>query len=235
MNKISIIKKLSIIFVKILLILSFYNVAIADEDNELKLLKNFSDDLTFKIRSILTDASISPSTRDAQIKQIFFKYMDSDLISGFSLGRAKRNLSANKFNEFKGVFTIYLANTFVDTLKKFTSAEFIIDSVSKTNEVGNYRVKSRIIMNPVKNSNNNKNDSNTLIVEYRVLNKKLVSGTSKISNTQDFMIYDMIVGGISMAMTQRAEINSQLSTSDNIDQVINNLDNLNKNFARKRA
>lgn len=233
MNKKFITKFLAIFITQFFLLINFNNIAIA-ADNDIVLLKDFSEEMTDKVRTILTDSSISQSNREAQIKEIFFKYMDSDWITRFTLGRYWRQLSPNKFKEFKDVYSTYLANNFVDILKKFTSSEFIIDSVNKSDSPGNYKIKSRIIINSSKNVTSQSNESNTLIVEYRVINKKIISGNNKISDTEDFVIYDMIVNGISMAATQRAEIGGQLSDANNIDQIINKLDEVNKNFARRR-
>jgi phospholipid transport system substrate-binding protein len=130
--------------------------------------------------------NVNPSDRVARFRQLFSQDFDVPEIARFVLGRYWHVATAPQQQEFLGLFTDYIAIAYSDRLAEY-SGETLKVTGSRPDPDGSV-VSSEIVRT---------NGAPPANVDWRLTRE---DGTYKIS--------DVVVDGISMAVTQRSEFAS---------------------------
>jgi phospholipid transport system substrate-binding protein len=154
--------------------------------------KNFVNEVTGKVTSILDNTNLGAAEKKQDLKNIFEKYVDIAWISKFTLGKYTRSASKEQIAEFNQLFTKYLTNSYVSNFSNFSSNDIIIDSVTQTNQ-HEFLVKT-IVKNHTKNS--------SIAINFQLYEK---------AKENSFVVFDIIIEGVSMIATQRSEFSSIIS------------------------
>jgi phospholipid transport system substrate-binding protein len=162
---------------------------------------NYISDLAHNIASLLSKKDLNPETKDQQLKEIFLTNVDTKWIARFVMGKHWRSLSASQQEEYQNLFSKFLIANYIPYFKNYNTDKVKILS-SKEIGAEEYIVNSEI---SVAESNN------PVRLDYRIIRKP---------DTKQFVIFDVVVEGVSLIATQRSEIDSVMSSSS-FDKVLN--------------
>lgn len=113
-------------------------------------------------------------------------------IAQFVLGRYWRKADATQRSTFENLYEQYLIQTYADDFRRFTG-KFVIAS-SRNESLGVYVIATDVVFDP---------QSKPTQVEWRV-------GYAD----DHYRVYDIVVEGVSLAVTQRSEFSSVLRNTD---------------------
>ena len=142
--------------------------------------------------------------RIQQLKKIAKETVDITGIGYYSLGSHRKNLSKEELSNYKQAFEEYFLKSFSSRLAEYSNPEIEVISKNKLNK--NYTiVLSKLVAT----------DSRPEVkIEWRVYTK----------NSENLLIRDLIIEGLSLARTQREEFSSIINSNDGkIEALIKNL------------
>lgn len=171
------------------MMLNFFNYASAMQET---VATNYISDLAHDIAALLNKKDLNSATKDQQLKEIFLTNVDTQWIGRFVMGKHWRNLSASQQDEYQREFSKFLIANYIPYFKNYNTDKIKVLS-SKEISAEEYIVNSEIT---VEESNN------PVRLDYRIIRKP---------DTKKFVIFDVVVEGVSLISTQRSEIDSVMS------------------------
>ena len=111
------------------------------------------------------------------------------------MGRYWRQLDSTQKNDFLNLYSEYLTGLYVPNFRKYTAGNIV--KVKNVTQVSSkeYLVQT-ILVDAITNSN--------IKIDYRLIQK---------DGFEKFVIFDIVAEGVSLITTQRAEVNSVMSSS----------------------
>ena len=155
---------------------------------------------TEKAIKTLTDESIDPQEKEARFGKLFDENFDIPSISRFVLGKYWKSATTTQKKEFIVTFRNYIVKTYSSRFSEYTGEKLtLINSENESNP------KLFIVHTAL-----NREDAPPIKVDWRVGLKK-----------DRYVILDIIIEGISLAITQRSEFVSVIDQNDgNMDNLI---------------
>ena len=155
---------------------------------------------TEKAIKTLTDKSIDPQEKEARFGKLFDENFDVPSISRFVLGKYWKSATTTQKKEFIVTFRNYIVKTYSSRFSEYTGETLtLINSENQSNP------KLFIVHTAL-----NREDASPIKVDWRVGLKK-----------DRYVILDIIIEGISLAITQRSEFVSVIDQNDgNVDNLI---------------
>jgi len=157
-------------------------------------------EMTTNAINTLTDKSISQNEKESQFGKLFDKNFDVPSISRFVLGKYWKQASLDQKKNFIKAFRNYIVKTYSSRFNEYSGEKLkLIDFENESNP------KIFLVHTILE-----RQDAPVIKVDWRIGKKK-----------DRFVILDIIIEGISLAITQRSEFVSVIDQNEgNIDQLI---------------
>ena len=152
--------------------------------------KEMIDSLANEAINILSDKEISLEQRQETFRDILREHFALDFIGRFAMAANWRRLSDAQKEEYRGLFSEYVLQTYSRRLESYSGEEFRIISAHGAAE-GDVVVQTKIVPR----------QGEPLEAGWRI---RQMDGKLKI--------VDVVVGGVSMAVTQRQEFSSVIAS-----------------------
>ncbi|SLN32412.1 MlaC/ttg2D family ABC transporter substrate-binding protein [Oceanibacterium hippocampi] len=149
----------------------------------------FVADLGREAITLLTEQERSTDERRADFDRILTSYFDLDSISRFVLGRHWRVATEAQRDEFRTLFRQFVIKAYAERLSAYSGEEFTVKGARDDNGKG-YIVESRI----------ERQNGPPVRVDWRLRERD-----------EGLRIVDVVVEGVSMAITQRADFNAAIA------------------------
>ena len=133
----------------------------------------------------LTNKEITQAQREDRFRKILNYRFELKLLARFTLGRFWRRASEKQQKEYTGLFEDFIVKAYAARFADYKGENFVVGKVRNINERDNL-VLSEVILA----------DGRKIPVHWRVRNGK------------QFKIVDVLVEGVSMAITQRDEFSA---------------------------
>ena len=178
--------KTNIIFVTIFFFLSLYSNSTANISS------NFIDDITNRTSNILSSDD-SNEVKIQELIKIGENSVDIDGIGFYTLGKHRKSLNEDQKDQFKKIFREYFLKSFSTRLVEYKEAKIVVISEDIKNEKYTI-VKSKLL------ATSNRPE---VAIDWRVYTK----------NPLKPLIRDLVIEGLSLARTQREELNSIITNN----------------------
>lgn len=153
--------------------------------------ETFIQDLGDRGIAMLTGKSLSKTERRNRFESLFVTAFDYERIGKFVLGQFRRSVSASEMKEYLDLFRGMVVRVYAARFGEYNDEKFqTLGSRIIDRKVDTVIVSSKIIR---------RNDSKVMI-EWHLYKHR----------NGDFKIFDVVVEGVSMALTQRSEFSSIL-------------------------
>ncbi|MBK18524.1 MAG: toluene tolerance protein [Rhodospirillaceae bacterium] len=136
----------------------------------------------------LTNKEISQQEREDRFRKILNDTFEIKLIARFTLGRFWRRASEEQQKEYTGLFEDFIVKAYAARFADYKGEDFVVGKVRSINDRDNL-VQSEVVLT----------DGREIPVHWRVRNGKKLK------------IVDVLVEGVSMAITQRDEFSAIIS------------------------
>ena len=157
-------------------------------------------EMTTNAINTLTDKSISQNEKESQFGKLFDKNFDVSSISRFVLGKYWKQASLDQKKKFIKAFRNYVVKTYSSRFNEYSGEKLKL--VNYENEKNPKIFLVHTILE--------RQDAPVIKVDWRIGKKK-----------DRFVILDIIIEGISLAITQRSEFVSVIDQNEgSIDQLI---------------
>jgi len=157
-------------------------------------------EMTTNAINTLTDKSISQNEKESQFGKLFDKNFDVPSISRFVLGKYWKQASLDQKKNFIKAFRNYVVKTYSSRFNEYSGEKLKL--VNYENEKNPKIFLVHTILG--------RQDASVIKVDWRIGKKK-----------DRFVILDIIIEGISLAITQRSEFVSVIDQNEgSIDQLI---------------
>ena len=151
----------------------------------------------------LTSQSISQQEKELQFGQLFDKNFDVPSISRFVLGKYWKQASTDQKKKFIKTFRNYIVKTYSSRFNEYSGEQLQLLNTENESNPKIFLVHTAL----------ERQDAPIIKVDWRIGKKK-----------DRFVILDIIIEGISLAITQRSEFVSVIDQNEgNIDQLISML------------
>ena len=151
----------------------------------------------------LTSQSISQQEKEIQFGQLFDKNFDVPSISRFVLGKYWKQASTDQKKKFIKTFRNYIVKTYSSRFNEYSGEQLQLLNTENESNPKIFLVHTAL----------ERQDAPIIKVDWRIGKKK-----------DRFVILDIIIEGISLAITQRSEFVSVIDQNEgNIDQLISML------------
>ena len=151
----------------------------------------------------LTSQSISQQEKELQFGQLFDKNFDVPSISRFVLGKYWKQASTDQKKKFIKTFRNYVVKTYSSRFNEYSGEQLQLLNTENESNPKIFLVHTAL----------ERQDAPIIKVDWRIGKKK-----------DRFVILDIIIEGISLAITQRSEFVSVIDQNEgNIDQLISML------------
>ncbi len=178
-------KKTFYILLVALLLPTFANASKLDDKDPEK----FADNIANKIVEII-ESKKSESDQQEELIDLFEKYVDTEWMARFALGKYFRQLDSDQKKKYLEGYRDYVIYTYIPRFKEYTGERIkILSSLNQGD--GEFIVKSSLKTSKTKND---------ILVDYRL--KK---------NGSSFKIIDIIGEGVSLITTQRSDFAAPIS------------------------
>ena len=156
---------------------------VADSGKPDKAAEKTIRDMAGRAIAFLGDEKLSQSQRKIQFRQLLRNNYDMKTIAKFALGRYWRAASDGQRQEYLGLFETMIVEVYSRRFEDYHGQEFVVKG-SRTDEAGGVIVNSAIVQE----------NGTEVKVDWRVRNKDA-----------GYKVIDVIVEGVSMALTQRSD------------------------------
>ncbi len=161
--------------------------------------QNFIRDLGDRAISLLEESTAGTADRATGVRDILRTSFDMPTIGRFTLGRHWRSATPGQQEEFLSLFEEMVVETYSRRFTEYNNETFVVDG-SRPEGERDVMVRSRIV----------RNDGPAVEVVWRVRDRD-----------DSFQIIDVMVEGVSMAVTQRNEFSSIVQRNGgNIDALL---------------
>ena len=167
---------------------------------------NFSCSATFSLEpdifvqstvnraSQILSKNITKEEKINQLKSIARETVDIKGVGFYSLGSARKNLNNNQKNEYSKLFEDYFLKSFSSRLAEYTNPEIEVKGKKVLNE--NYTIVNSLLIGTPERPE--------VKIDWRIYTK----------NSDNPLIRDLIIEGLSLARTQKEEFSSILNSND---------------------
>ncbi len=160
--------------------------------------------------SKLLGEDISKKEKIEKLKLIAKETVDIRGIGFYTLGAKRKSLNNDEINEYSKLFKEYFLKSFSSRLAEYTNPEIDVISKDKLNE--NYTIVNSILIAT--------DERPEINIDWRIYTK----------DSNNPLIRDLIIEGLSLARTQKEEFASVLSSNDdNIEALFKVLREFSKN------
>jgi phospholipid transport system substrate-binding protein len=129
-----------------------------------------------------------------KLKQIASETVDIKGIGYYTLGVFRKNISESEINQYEILFEQYFLKSFSSRLAEYSNPEIEVVSKKKLNE--NYTMVSSILVGTEQRPE--------VKIDWRIYTK----------NSENPLIRDLIIEGLSLARTQKEEFSSIIQSND---------------------
>lgn len=143
----------------------------------------FVNSLSNEVMDMLGNADLPRAERESEFRRLFSKGFDIDRISQFVLGRHWRTATEAQRAEYQRLFRDYIVNAYLLRLNQYSGETFMIKDV-RTDANGESVVHSLV----------ERDHGPPVRIDWRVRGAD-----------SDYKIIDVVVEGVSMAITHRSE------------------------------
>jgi phospholipid transport system substrate-binding protein len=133
----------------------------------------------------LTNKEITQDQREERFRKILNAKFEVKLLARFTLGRFWRRTSEKQQKEYTSLFEDFIVKAYSARFADYQGENFVVGKIRNINERDNL-VQSEVVLT----------DGRKIPVHWRVRNGK------------EFKIVDVLIEGVSMAITQRDEFSS---------------------------
>ena len=164
-------------------------------------LNSFSIEPDIFVQSTVNRASkllgedISRNQKIEKLKIIAKETVDIKGIGFYTLGKKRKSLNEQEKKRYAELFEEYFLKSFSSRLAEYTNPEIDVQSKEKLNE--NYTIVNSILKAT--------NERPEIKIDWRIYTK----------NSENPLIRDLIIEGLSLARTQKEEFASVLSSNEN--------------------
>ncbi len=193
------------IIINNIVVLFFFTLkAFAFEENAKQLIQITTENA----KKIAISNEITIQDKKNKIENIALNVVDVDGLARFTLGSHKKNLNDNQLKKYYKTFRVFFVKNISSRLQNYSNQNIMVTGAKKISQ--NYvLVNSKMI---------SEKDNQKINIDWRVFKIK-----------EKLVIRDLVVEGLSLAKTQREEINSIIATKG-FDGLISNLnDYISKN------
>jgi len=157
-------------------------------------------EITENAINTLTDTSIDQNMKELRFGELFDKNFDVPSISRFVLGKYWKQASLDQKKKFIKAFRNYVVKTYSSRFNEYSGEQLKLLNFENESNPKIFIVHTGLEID----------DASMIMVDWRIGKKK-----------DKFVILDIIIEGISLAITQRSEFVSVIDQNDgNIDQLI---------------
>ena len=129
-----------------------------------------------------------------KLKEIASETVDIKGIGFYTLGAFRKNISDDQIRQYETLFKQYFLKSFASRLAEYSNPEIEVVSKKKLNE--NYTMVSSILVSTEKRPE--------VKINWRIYTK----------NSENPLIRDLIIEGLSLARTQKEEFSSIIQSND---------------------
>ena len=129
-----------------------------------------------------------------KLKMIASETVDIRGIGFYTLGAYRKNITENQIKQYEALFEQYFLKSFSSRLAEYSNPEIEVVSKKKLNE--NYTMVSSILVSTEKRPE--------VKIDWRIYTK----------DSENLMIRDLIIEGLSLARTQKEEFSSIIQSND---------------------
>ena len=160
--------------------------------------------------SKLLGEDISKDDKIEKLKEIAKETVDIRGIGFYTLGKKRKSLNEQEKKRYAKLFEGYFLKSFSSRLAEYTNPEIDVQNKEKLNE--NYTIVNSILKAT--------NERPEIKIDWRIYTK----------DSENPLIRDLIIEGLSLARTQKEEFASVLSSNDgNIDALFEVLEEFSQN------
>ena len=134
------------------------------------------------------------SERIEKLKEIASETVDINGIGYYTLGVHRKNITDEQIKQYKLLFRQYFLKSFASRLAEYSNPEIDVISKKKINE--NYTMVSSILVSTEQRPE--------VKIDWRIYTK----------NSENPLIRDLIIEGLSLARTQKEEFSSIIQSND---------------------
>jgi phospholipid transport system substrate-binding protein len=157
-------------------------------------------EITKNAINVLTDASVDQNNKEVQFGELFDKNFDVPSISRFVLGKYWKQASLDQKKKFIKAFRNYIVKTYSSRFNEYSGEQLTLLNFENESNPKIFIVHTAL----------ERDDAPMIKVDWRIGKKK-----------DSYVILDIIIEGISLAVTQRSEFVSVIDQNDgSIDKLI---------------
>ena len=176
---------------KYLLVLFFYTLIFT---NSYSIEPDVFVQSTVNRASNILSKNISKEEKINELKGIAIETVDIMGVGLYSLGSARKNLDENQKTKYSKLFESYFLKSFSSRLAEYTNPEIEVQGKEVLNK--NYTIVNSLLIGT--------SDRPEVKIDWRIYTK----------NSDNPLIRDLIIEGLSLARTQKEEFSSILSSND---------------------
>ena len=160
--------------------------------------------------SAILSKNITKEQKINQLKSIAKETVDIRGVGFYSLGSARKSLNDDQKNQYSKLFEDYFLKSFASRLAEYTNPEIEVKNKKVLNE--NYTIVNSLLIGTTERPE--------VKIDWRIYTK----------NSDDPLIRDLIIEGLSLARTQKEEFSSILnSNGGDINALFKTLEDFSKN------
>jgi len=152
--------------------------------------------------AVITNKGFDKGQKQVRLEKLFSDNVDFPWVGRFVMGRFWRQASEEQKTRYLKAYQKFLVLHYTSRFTDYTSGSFKVDGVKEDGD-GEYTVNTEM--------QSNEPNSEPVLVDYRVRRQD-----------KGFIIFDVIVEGVSLITTQRSEFNPVLNTKG-VDYLIDQL------------
>lgn len=181
----------------ILVIISLKGIAAEVSQKDLsqatdgKKAESFIQDLGDKGIKTLTGKELNEGERRKRFESLFVVAFDYDRIGKFVLGRFRRQVNETDMKEYLGLFKDMVVRVYAARFGEYNNEKFTVSA----SRVVDKKIDTMIVSSKIVRPNDSK-----IVIEWHMYPDK----------AGNFKIFDVVVEGVSMALTQRSEFTAIL-------------------------
>jgi len=177
---------------KILLLIAIFYTTIAFATNINNVKTNFTL-TTNKIIKIIQNKKLDLQTRNDKIIEMITPMFDFKLMAKLSLGKTWKILDKQQQNEFVKLYVKRMKKSYSSKIDKYTNEKIVINDIQQIK-------KNRAILKTILITQDDK-----LEIIYKFYKPK-----KQRQNKNDWLIYDVVIAGVSIVKTDKAQFKAVL-------------------------
>lgn len=162
----------------------------------------FADNVAGTTLKTITDASLSSAAKQGKLEALFRDNVDIPWVGRFVLGKHWRTATPDQQKKYISNYETFLIKTYTSRFTKYSGQSYKITGTREESTPGEYLLSMQVVQ---------QNGQPPVLLDYKV--RRVGTG---------YKIFDIVVEGVSLLTTQRAEFNSVVN-SKGLDFLIDTL------------